>query len=243
MPAQPEHAETSGSSAASASTCAVGSPSRGGVCARAAAVACAGTRAVRPSRTSPSSSSPGPSAAKPVASSSGCCSSSVSESRRAAMAPVAARPCRFAGSIGATGPDDRDRHGPFGQPPPSRPRAARDRSRLCRSACLPPRAGSRPRRLPRRSRPAIRTRQPAGNFGTACVLLEPGYTPGESVMSAAILNWWYTLRMMLQTNRIATAALEESWLQVRSKAPILSASERTEYLRVNVGLGGATACR
>ena len=65
-----------------------------------------------------------------------------------------------------------------------------------------------------------------------CVLLEP-YTPGESVMSAAILNWWYTFRMMLQTNRIATAALEESWLQVRSKAPILSASERAEYLRVN----------
>jgi hypothetical protein len=44
----------------------------------------------------------------------------------------------------------------------------------------------------------------------------PGYTPGESVMSAVILNWWYTFRLMLQTNKIATAALEESWLQVRS---------------------------
>jgi hypothetical protein len=38
---------------------------------------------------------------------------------------------------------------------------------------------------------------------------------------------------MFQTNRIAAAALEESWLQVRSKAAILSASERAEYLRVN----------
>jgi hypothetical protein len=52
-------------------------------------------------------------------------------------------------------------------------------------------------------------------------------------MSGGILNWWYTFRMMLQTNRIATAALEESWLQVRSKAAILSAAERAEYLRVH----------
>jgi hypothetical protein len=38
--------------------------------------------------------------------------------------------------------------------------------------------------------------------------------------------------MLLQTNRIASAALEESWLQVRSKAAILSAAERAEYLRI-----------
>ena len=51
-------------------------------------------------------------------------------------------------------------------------------------------------------------------------------------MSAVLLNWWYTFRMLLQTNRIASAALEESWLQVRSKAAILSAAERAEYLRI-----------
>jgi hypothetical protein len=51
-------------------------------------------------------------------------------------------------------------------------------------------------------------------------------------MSAIILNWWYTLRMIGQTNRIATAALEESWVQVRSKAAILSPGERAQYLRV-----------
>jgi hypothetical protein len=39
--------------------------------------------------------------------------------------------------------------------------------------------------------------------------------------------------MMLQTNKIATAALEASWLQVRSKAAILSPAERVEYLRVH----------
>src|SRR6476620_4292274 len=60
---------------------------------------------------------------------------------------------------------------------------------------------------------------------------KPGYIPGELVMSAVLLNWWYTFRMLLQTNRIASAALEESWLQVRSKAAILSAAERAEYLR------------
>jgi hypothetical protein len=52
-------------------------------------------------------------------------------------------------------------------------------------------------------------------------------------MSARILNWWYTIQMRLQTNRIATAACEETWLQVRSKAATLSAAERAEYLRVH----------
>jgi hypothetical protein len=56
--------------------------------------------------------------------------------------------------------------------------------------------------------------------------------PSVSVMSAIILKWWYTLRMIGQTNRIATAALEESWVQVRSKAAILSPGERAHYLRV-----------
>jgi hypothetical protein len=51
-------------------------------------------------------------------------------------------------------------------------------------------------------------------------------------MSAVLLNWWYTFRMMLETNRIATAALEKSWLQVRSKAAIISVAERAEYIRI-----------
>ena len=51
-------------------------------------------------------------------------------------------------------------------------------------------------------------------------------------MSAPILHWWYTFRMTMQTNRIATAALEESWMQVRSKAAILSVAERAEYIRI-----------
>ena len=66
-------------------------------------------------------------------------------------------------------------------------------------------------------------------MGFARSLVTPS---GESVMSAQILNWWYTIRMMLQTNRIATAAWGESWLQVRSKAAILPAAERAEYLRI-----------
>jgi hypothetical protein len=52
-------------------------------------------------------------------------------------------------------------------------------------------------------------------------------------MSAGFLDWWYTFRTMLQVNRIATATLEECWLNVRSKAAILSAAERAEYLRVH----------
>jgi hypothetical protein len=42
--------------------------------------------------------------------------------------------------------------------------------------------------------------------------------------------------MVLPTKRIATAALEESWLQVRSKAAILSAPERAEYLPIHAAL-------
>ena len=55
-------------------------------------------------------------------------------------------------------------------------------------------------------------------------------------MSPLFLNWWYTLLVMLETNRIATAALDESWLQVRSKAAMLSAAERAEYLPIHVAL-------
>lgn len=52
-------------------------------------------------------------------------------------------------------------------------------------------------------------------------------------MSAGFLDWWYTFWTMLQANRIATATLEECWLTVRSKAAILSAAERADYLRVH----------
>jgi hypothetical protein len=52
-------------------------------------------------------------------------------------------------------------------------------------------------------------------------------------MSARILELWYTFWAMLRVNRIATAALEECWLKVRSKAAILSSAERAEYLRAN----------
>jgi hypothetical protein len=39
---------------------------------------------------------------------------------------------------------------------------------------------------------------------------------------------------MLQANRIATAALEECWLKVRSKAAILPSFERADYVRMHV---------
>jgi hypothetical protein len=67
-------------------------------------------------------------------------------------------------------------------------------------------------------------------MGFACNTLR---TLGGLAMSARILDWWYTFRAMLQTNRIATATLEECWLKVRSKAAILSATERVDYLRVH----------
>ncbi len=52
-------------------------------------------------------------------------------------------------------------------------------------------------------------------------------------MSSDFLDWWYTIRTRLQANRIATATLEECWLKVRSKAAMLSAAERADYLRVH----------
>ena len=52
-------------------------------------------------------------------------------------------------------------------------------------------------------------------------------------MSSRILDWWYALWATLQANRIANASLEECWLNVRSKAAILSAAERADYLRVH----------